>query len=89
MGFEMPIAVGTSLLVIAINSAAALAARSGSETFHWAVIAPFTLAAFVGSLVGKRVADRVSSVRLTNTFVVLLFAVAIYVAIRSGVALSV
>lgn len=88
LGFEMPIAVGTSLLVIAINSAAALAARSGSETFHWAVIVPFTLAAFVGSLVGKRVADRVSSVSLTKTFVVLLFTVAIAAAIRSSVALS-
>jgi uncharacterized membrane protein YfcA len=88
MGFEMPIAVGTSLLVIAINSAAALAARSGSETFHWAVIVPFTLAAIVGSLAGKLVADKVSSVTLTKAFVGLLAAVAIYVAIRSGVALS-
>jgi len=88
LGFQMPIAVGTSLLVIAINSAAALAARSGSETFHWAVIVPFTLAAIVGSLAGKSVADKVSSLTLTKAFVGLLFAVAVYVAIRSGVALN-
>jgi predicted anti-sigma-YlaC factor YlaD len=34
LGFDMPVAIGTSPLVIAINSAAALAARSGLETFR-------------------------------------------------------
>jgi uncharacterized membrane protein YfcA len=88
LGYEMPIAVGTSLLVIAINSAAALLARSGQETFHWAVIVPFTVAAVAGSLAGKRVADRVEPATLTRAFVGLLFAVAIYVAVRSGIALT-
>ncbi len=88
LGYEMPIAVGTSLLVIAINSAAALLARSGHETFDWSVIVPFTAAAIVGSLAGKRVAEEVSPATLTKAFVGLLFAVAVYVAIRSGVALS-
>ncbi len=88
LGYEMPIAVGTSLLVIAIDSAAALLARSGHETFAWAVIVSFTAAAVVGSLAGKRVADKVSPATLTKAFVGLLFAVAVYVAIRSGVALS-
>jgi uncharacterized membrane protein YfcA len=88
LGFDMPVAVGTSLLVIAINSAAALAARSASEAFHWSVIVPFTVAATMGSLAGKRVADQVSSGTLTKAFVTLLFAVAVYVAIRSGAALT-
>lgn len=88
LGYEMPIAVGTSLLVIAINSAAALLARSGHETFHWAIIVPFTLAAIAGSLAGKRVTDRLEPAKLSRAFVALLFAVAIYVAIRSGLALS-
>ena len=51
-----------------------------------AIIVPFTLAAIVGSLAGKRVADKVSSVTLTKGFCGT--AVAVYVAIRSGVALS-
>ena len=88
LGYRIPIAVGTSLLVIAINSAAALAARAGSATFHWAVIVPFTLAAIVGSLVGRRAAQKVSSASLTRAFVVLLFAVAIYVAVRSAIGLA-
>ncbi len=66
LDFPMAIAVGTSLLIIAINSAAALAARGGTETFDWSVIAPFTIVAIVGSLAGKRVADRVSGPSLTR-----------------------
>ena len=87
LGYPMPVAVGTSLLVIAINSGAALAARSGGATFHWAVIIPFTAAAIASSLAGKRLADRIRPATLTRAFVTLLFAVAAYVAVRSGTAL--
>lgn len=88
LDFTMPVAVGTSLLVIALNSIAALAARSGNESFHWAVIVPFTAAAIVGSLAGKQVADKVSGTTLSRAFAGLLIAVAIYVGIRSGIGLS-
>jgi len=37
-GLSMTVAVGTSLLVIALNSAAALLARAGTGPFEWAVI---------------------------------------------------
>ena len=88
LGFSMPVAVGTSLLVIALNSAVALVARVGNSTFAWDVIVPFTLAAIVGSLLGKKVADRVASHTLTRAFAVLLVAVAVYVAARAVLALS-
>ena len=40
LGFEMPAAVGTSLLVIAINSAASLAARFGGHVhLDWPLLA--------------------------------------------------
>jgi uncharacterized protein len=87
LGYSMPTAVGTSLLVIAVNSAAALTARVGDTTFHWSVILPFTVAAIASSLVGKRVADRVRPAILSRAFVALLLAVAGYVAIRSASAL--
>ena len=87
LGYSMPTAVGTSLLVIAVNSAAALAARAGDATFHWSVIIPFTLAAIASSLAGKRMADRIRPATLTRAFVALLLVVAAYVAIRSGAAL--
>lgn len=88
LDFPMSIAVGTSLLVIAINGAASLAARAGAETFHWAVIVPFTVAAIVASLAGARVAEKASGPSLTRAFAVLLVAVASYVIIRSALSLS-
>lgn len=76
-------AIATSLLVIAINSAAALATRAGVAQFDWAVLLPFTAAAVAGSLAGKRVADRLSGRTLQRSFAVLLLAVGAYVAVRS------
>jgi uncharacterized membrane protein YfcA len=85
LGFEMPTAVGTSLLVIAVNSAAALVARLGGAGFHldWPLLGVFTLAALFGALAGNRVASRVSAARLTAAFTVLLVAVAVYTLARS------
>lgn len=47
--YDMPTAVGNSLLIISLNSGVVLLARGGEGSFHWAVIVPFTLAAIVGS----------------------------------------
>ena len=84
LGFTMPMAVGTSLLVIAINSASALASRFGHGVqLDWPLIGAFTLAAMVGSLFGSRLSARVRPERLTAAFTVLLVAVALYTAARS------
>ncbi|MDR6864699.1 sulfite exporter TauE/SafE family protein [Phycicoccus sp. 3266] len=84
LAFPMPVAVGTSLLVIAVNSATALGARAGSGmSLDWGVILAFTAAAVAGSLVGGRVAARVAPRHLTRAFAVLLVAVALYTAARS------
>jgi uncharacterized membrane protein YfcA len=88
LGLSMPVAVGTSLVVIALNCASALLARGGSETFHWAVIVPFTAAAVAGSLFGTRLATRVSAAALTRAFATLLVAVALYTGVRSAVGLT-
>jgi uncharacterized membrane protein YfcA len=85
--YKMPTAVGTSLIIIAINSAGALAVRIGHSSIPWHVVVPFTTAAIIGSLAGKRVADKASGNSLTRAFAVLLIAVAIYVAIRAGLQL--
>lgn len=85
--YEMPTAVGTSLVIISLNSAVALFARGGQDSFHWAVIIPFTVAAvaaIAGSSAGKTVADRVTGPHLTRGFAVLLLLIASYVLLRSG-----
>lgn len=84
LGFTMPVAVGTSLLVIAINSASALISRVGHGVpLDWTLLGVFTLAAIVGSLLGGRLSARVRPERLTAAFTVLLVAVALYTAARS------
>lgn len=83
LGMAMPEAIATSLVVIAINSGAALLFRAGTAHFDWAVIVPFTLAAIAGSLAGKKVADNLNARTLTRAFAVLLVAVAVYTATQS------
>jgi uncharacterized protein len=84
LGFEMPVAVGTSLLVIAINSTAALAARLGGHAhLAWPLLGVLTAAALAGALTGNRVASRVDASRLTAAFTILLIAVAGYSLTRS------
>ena len=50
----MPVAVGTSLLVIAMKSFAGLAGYLASVEIDWPVALAVTAAAVVGSLVGSR-----------------------------------
>jgi uncharacterized protein len=84
LGFEMPVAVGTSLVVIAVNSAAALIARIGTQVqVDWPLVAAFVAAAVLGSLFGHRVLAIARPQQLALAFTVLLVGVAIYTATRS------
>jgi uncharacterized protein len=85
LGFDMPAAAGTSLVVIAVNSAAALTARAGhgSLTLDWALIAAFAAAAVAGSVAGGSLAGRANPQRLSTAFAVLIIAVAGYTLTRS------
>jgi uncharacterized protein len=87
MRMPMTYAVGTSLLIIVINSAAALATRAGVAHFDWAVVLPFTIAAVLGSFAGKRIADRLSGATLSTAFAIMLLLVGGYVAVESLIAL--
>ena len=83
LGFEMRVAVGTSLLVVAVNAATALAARLGSVEVDWAVVLPFTVAAIAGAGGGGRLAGRARPQTLARAFAYLLVVLAGYVAARS------
>ncbi len=71
-GFTMPNAVGTSLLIIALNSSAALATRVAGSHVDWAVILPFAAAASVAAVVGQRASSRFKAATLQQTFAGLL-----------------
>ncbi|WP_404386466.1 sulfite exporter TauE/SafE family protein [Knoellia locipacati] len=85
LSFPMPVAVGTSLLVIAVNSSTALLARVSTvgADLDWPLIAGFTVAAVAGSLVGGRLASRLQPVVLTRAFASLVLVVATYTAASS------
>jgi uncharacterized membrane protein YfcA len=79
----MPEAIGTSLLVIAINSAVALATRIATTSIDWGITVPFTVAAVAGVITGGRIADRLDAQRSLRWFAALLVAVAAYTAVRA------
>ncbi|SDO38088.1 hypothetical protein SAMN04515671_0758 [Nakamurella panacisegetis] len=80
---SMPVAAATSLLIIAINSAASLVARAGTAHFHWAIIVPFTIAAMAASLAGKTIAGRLPDRLLTRIFAAMLIAIGLFVAVQN------
>jgi len=82
LGFDMPVAVGTSLLVIACNSLVALASRAATTGIAWRVVVPFMAAGLLGVVMGGRVAGRVSSARLVRWLAALLVVVAGYTLAR-------
>lgn len=79
LGYPMRPAIGTSLVVIALNSATALGARMiQGVSLDWSVVGLFTLGAIAGGLIGGRVGRRASPLALSRGFAVLLFLVAAY-----------
>jgi uncharacterized membrane protein YfcA len=87
LGFTMPDAVGTSLIVIAVNSTVALATRLPSGSVEWGTVIPFTIASLIGVFVGSRLASTRDPSFLQKWFVVLLVVVAVYTATSSLLAL--
>ncbi|MEV5633404.1 sulfite exporter TauE/SafE family protein [Micromonospora tulbaghiae] len=67
-GLPMPVAVGTSLVVIAMKSFAGLAGYLSSVQIHWGLAAGVTAAAVVGSLLGGRLAGRIPADLLRRGF---------------------
>ncbi|MGZ8471478.1 MAG: sulfite exporter TauE/SafE family protein, partial [Gemmatirosa sp.] len=67
-------AVGTSLLVIAMNSASGFAGYLGTVDLDWGFLAGFTGAAVAGALVGTALAARVPQAALKRAFAVFLLA---------------
>jgi uncharacterized membrane protein YfcA len=81
--YPMPQAIGTSLVVIAVNTAAALAVRLGASV-DWGSTILFTAAATAGVGAGSSIADRVEPASLQRSFAALLVAVALYTGGRAA-----
>lgn len=78
-------AIGTSLLVIALNTTAAFAGQPTHSVVRWALLAAFTSAAVAGILVGSALAPRVPAGKLKRGFAMLLVAIAGFILYQSRV----
>lgn len=75
-GVPMKEAVGTSLLVITMNSAAGFIGYLGDVGFRWGIMALFTVSAVGGSFAGARLVRYVRQRALKRSFAVFLVAMA-------------
>ncbi|MGW5658039.1 sulfite exporter TauE/SafE family protein [Streptomyces humi] len=79
LGLRMRDAVGTSLLVITVNSLAALAVRSATvDRLDWGIVGPFTGAAVLGAWDGRRLGAKAKGRSLQRIFAVVLLSVALF-----------
>jgi uncharacterized membrane protein YfcA len=67
-GLPMPIAVGTSLVVIAMKSFAGMAGYLASVQIDWAIAGAVTVAALIGGLIGARLTAMVNPDVLRKSF---------------------
>lgn len=67
-GLPMPAAVGTSLVVISMQSFAGFAGHLSGESIDWKLAGMVTAAAVIGSLIGGRLTDYVEPATLRKAF---------------------
>ena len=81
--YPMPQAIGTSLVVIAVNTAIAFAARLGGS-IDWCTSLLFAVAASAGVGAGTRIADRIRPQAMQRGLAALLVFVALYTGARAA-----
>lgn len=78
-GLAMPVAVGTSLLVISMKSFAGLAGYLTSVSLDWPLVLSVTAAALVGALIGARLTSVVPEQALRKGFGVFVLVMGVFV----------
>jgi uncharacterized membrane protein YfcA len=79
LGLRMKQAVGTSLAIIVLNSAAGFSAHAAGFTINWSIVLAFAVPAVLGSLAAARFSRRLKDSHIRISFAVLIFAVAVWV----------
>lgn len=85
LGFPMRLAVGTSLLIIAINSVAGIAAQLQNADINWQLALLFIAGGLAGATLGGRLAGRIDEVKLSRGFAVLVTLVGVYLIARNSI----
>ncbi len=68
VGLPVQVAVGTSLVVIAMNSVAGFIGHAGSGSFDFVLVLVFASAGLLGTFAGARLSNRLSSSKLQKAF---------------------
>ena len=79
LGLRMKQAVGSSLAIIVINSAAGFGAHAAGFTLDWPSVLSFAIPAILGSLLAARLARHLNDKHIRISFAVLIFTVAAWV----------
>jgi uncharacterized membrane protein YfcA len=87
LGLPMATAIGTSLVIVAVNSAAGFAAHAGDTTLDVPVTVAFTAAAVVAALAAGRLGMRLDTARLRRWFAYLVLVVAAAILVHVGTSL--
>ncbi len=82
--FKMPMkkAIGTSLLIIALNSLIGFTGDIGHFTFNWKFLISITLIAIVGILVGGLLSKKIDGKKLKKAFGWFVLVMAIFIIIK-------
>jgi uncharacterized membrane protein YfcA len=78
VGLPMQMAVGTSLIIIAMNSLAGFLGHAGDGSFNMTLTLIFTLAGLVGTFAGARLNKRLPSGKLQKVFAWFVIALAFF-----------
>jgi uncharacterized membrane protein YfcA len=78
VGQPMTQAVGTSLLVIAVNCVSGFAGYAGRVSVPWPFVGTFSLVAIAGAIAGTLLVDRVSQRALKRAFAVLILVTGVF-----------
>jgi len=78
----MKTAVGTSLLIIAINASFGFVFSIGHFYFNWALLLPFTSLAVVGVFAGGKIAEHMNNDALKKWFGWFVLAMSVYVFVK-------
>lgn len=81
-GLAMPVAVGTSLVVIAMKSFAGLAGYLTTVSLDWVLVAAVTAAAITGSVLGARLAGRIPEAALRKGFGIFVLSMGVVVLVQ-------
>ena len=87
-GLPMPLAVGTSLVVIAMKSFAGLGGYLTSVSLDWGLVGAVTAAAVVGSLLGARLAGKIPEAALRRGFGIFVLLMGAFVLVQELGALA-